>query len=150
MNWPVGNVSRQLNDKALAYLSWDRAGQERRQTCCKGGCQARQQSCMPNRWPGSGQVHGVGGFCAIGAHSSGRGLDDSDYGYGPLSFSVACPNYAEPYKNKTLWTPVKVRQYLGTTRKPTQTCFGAVQQKKNCTAGKKIAVQFFVLIGKYR
>lgn len=105
---------------------------------------------MPNRWPGSGQVHGVGGFCAIGAHSSGRGLDDSDYGYGPLSFSVACPNYAEPDKNKTLWTPVKVRQYLGTTRKPTQTCFGAVQQTKTALQEKKTAVQFFVLIGKYR
>ena len=96
---------------------------------------------MPNRWPGSGQVHGVGGFCAIGAHSSGRGLDDSDYGYGPLSFSVAWPNYEEPGKNKILWTPVKVRQCLGTTQKRARTCFGAVQMftvalatLKNCSA----------------
>ena len=104
---------------------------------------------MPNRWLGSGQVHGVGGFCAIGAHSSGRGLDDSDYGYGPLSFSVACPNYAEPDKKQDIVNSSQGPAVSGYNAKTNTNMFRNSATKKTALQEKKTAVQFFVLIGKY-
>ena len=74
-----------------------------------------------------GKYMGWGASVASEPTQVAMSLDDSDCGYELLSFSVAWPNYEEPDKNKILWTPVKVRQSLGTTQKRTRTCFGAVQ-----------------------